>query len=281
MLAEHANPDGADARPSPLRIRFATGFDVRTIDRALQRLMAEKLILKDGRHYSGTQRWRLALDRKRPETFWDDLVAEDEKARKVESDARQRRRVKEKARLSGTQNAGHIEADVSMAEPVRDANSRTPGFSVPDAGTQNAGRRDVKSGSRDATPSEPPEPPGNHPKNPPGTIPGGTLPPDPLRPPSPSAPGHEQKNSLSEPLTPAQDQEGESLPHASTREAGPDLRLVPGTDQSPPGPKQRGIFPAAVPTPGHRRTRAEEAIAEAAARRAAAVAAHQARKGTA
>lgn len=246
VLAEHADPAGRDVRPAPLRIRFATGFDVRTIDRALKRLDAAGLIEKDGRHYSGTQRWRLAMNEVRPASMWDDLVAEDEKARQVESDARQNRRRKEKARLSGAQSAGHIEIRGSMAGPVRDAECRTPGSSAPDAWPQSAGRRDFKPGSRDAAPPEPPEPSLNHPLNHPGTTPGGTLPPDPLRPPSPSAPGNEQGSSPSQPLTQTQDQQGESLP----RNAG--SATPPATPSKPSTPRCRSD-PACGPRSGRDR----------------------------
>lgn len=47
---------------------------------------------------------------------------------------------------------------------------------------------------------------------------GGAPPPDPRRPPSASLRGTDQQNSLTDPLTPAQDQQSESLPHASARD---------------------------------------------------------------
>jgi len=49
---------------------------------------------------------------------------------------------------------------------------------------------------------------------------GGAPPPDPRRPTSPAAPWTSELNSPNGPLTPAQDRQGESLPHASAR--GPD-----------------------------------------------------------
>lgn len=50
---------------------------------------------------------------------------------------------------------------------------------------------------------------------------GGAPPPDPRRRPPPPASAFESRQSLAEPLTPAQDQQGESLPHASARATGP------------------------------------------------------------
>lgn len=53
---------------------------------------------------------------------------------------------------------------------------------------------------------------------------GGAPPPDPRRRPPPPASANEPQRSLTEPLTPAQDQQGESLPHASPRGHGPPSR---------------------------------------------------------
>lgn len=52
---------------------------------------------------------------------------------------------------------------------------------------------------------------------------GGAPPPDPRRPQSPSAPGTDEQKSPTGPPTPAQDQQGESLPHASARGRPPPL----------------------------------------------------------
>jgi hypothetical protein len=53
---------------------------------------------------------------------------------------------------------------------------------------------------------------------------GGAPPPDPRRPQAPSAPGNDEQKSPAGPLTPAQDQQGESLPR--TRAHGPPRRPV-------------------------------------------------------
>lgn len=145
VLAEHAHPDGTNARPSVLRIRYRTGYDERTIQRALQRLHRAGLIALDGR-VNGVNRWKLAMSISRPESDWATLETEHEQAKVADSKRRQADRKRHAAAaLSGTQNPG-------QADDVRDAESRRPARKVPASGTQNP---DV----RDATP---PEPPMNH-----------------------------------------------------------------------------------------------------------------------
>ncbi|MEV4053004.1 helix-turn-helix domain-containing protein [Amycolatopsis sp. NPDC049688] len=162
VLADHADADGTNSYPSPLRVRWATGLDERTVTRAIARLQAAGLIVYDGVSRYGTKRWALALNRRRGDTFEHHLEAA-EQVRRVESERRQARRDRAAIEaVSGTQSPGQPTA-------VRDAESRRPGVSVPASGTQDP---DV----RDAAPPEPPvEPSENH------QDPGGTLPPDPLR----------------------------------------------------------------------------------------------------
>src|SRR3954462_4995464 len=75
VLAEHANEAGRNAHPSGLRIRFATGLDDRTIERALLRLQASALIAMSGRARTGTRKWNLDLAAVRAEDEWDQMVA--------------------------------------------------------------------------------------------------------------------------------------------------------------------------------------------------------------
>jgi hypothetical protein len=92
---------------------------------------------------------------------------------------------------------------------------------------------------------------------------GGAPPPDPRRRPPASPSASDSDRSLSEPLTPAQDQEGESLPRTRTREADTaELRLV--TNPRPdPGPEP--LIPPHTPA----------AVADAMRRMAAARHAHR------
>src|SRR5258708_5384665 len=91
VLAEHADEYGTNAYPSPLRIRFATGLDERTIQRALIRLEQGELIVRDGVSQFGTTRWKLAMSQCRPESEWAALQAEADEVRRLESAARRAR----------------------------------------------------------------------------------------------------------------------------------------------------------------------------------------------
>lgn len=219
VLASHANELGRNSHPSVLRISYATGFDPRTVERALIRLQAGKLIEPCGRVITGARRWTLPLHTVRPESEWDEMVAASEVEKEMESERRKARRHRSSSGESGGPEAN-----------VRDAESRTPGLSVRTSGTQSADIRDAESGIRDAAPPEPPEPPKNRPGNRPSTTTGGAPPPDPWRPHSPSARGTDESNSLTDAPTPAQDQQGESLPHANARGPCPGENLAAVVD---------------------------------------------------
>lgn len=169
VLAEHANEYGTNSHPSPPRIRFATGLDERTIQRALGRLEAAGLIAKDGVVYTGTIRWKLDMSKVRPESEWAVMAAEAEEKKRTEA-----------ARVKAFRDR---QSSVHREDGTDSASVRTDSLTV---------RTDAESVCTDAAPPEPPEPPKNHQ----GTIPGGTLPPDPLRTATPTGPRAEQTNSL-------------------------------------------------------------------------------------
>jgi hypothetical protein len=235
VLAEHADPAGKESRPSVLRIRYATGLDERTIQRAMGRLEEAKLISRDGTTRDGVVRWTLAMERERPEDEWTAMVADADRVREVESQRRRERRQRKKsADVSGILRPGHGAVDNQPVSPVdndgdsgvRDAESRM-------SGTQSTGVRDAE--SRMSGTQCPP----NHPEEPPttttqGTTPGGTLPPDPLRPPAPEAPGTESKNSTSD----QQDQPPPQPETASYDRAREDRR--PASAEPAPSPNGRG-----------------------------------------
>jgi hypothetical protein len=257
VLGEHANEQGRNAHPSVLRIRYATGLDDRTIERALLRLERGSLIEASGRTYSGTRRWTLAMHLVRSSGIWDEMVADAEAVKQLESARRKDRRNRSTSISSGD---------------VRDSASRRPGVSVPMSGTQSADIRDAESGIRDAEPPEPPEPPKNHPVNHPGTVHGGTLPPNPLRLPPAAPSGTDQANSISEPVTPPQALQGDSLPRTrADQKDAPELRLIEGSTV-PDTTAPQSMFPIGLPS---RRDRVHEAIAAASARREAARRAHR------
>ncbi|MYR93062.1 MULTISPECIES: helix-turn-helix domain-containing protein [unclassified Streptomyces] len=93
VLAEHARPDGSSSHPSHLRIQYRTGYDERTIQRALRRLETGGLIKSDG-SVNGRRRWRLQLHLRRPAFDWAELEAEAEDAKKQAAERQRRSRSK-------------------------------------------------------------------------------------------------------------------------------------------------------------------------------------------
>lgn len=88
-LAEFAKSDGTDARPSVERLEHRTGYDRRTVQRALRRLEAAELIVAYGQ-VNGCTRYRLAVEKERPQSDWDEI--EIRAAASKASDAERQRR---------------------------------------------------------------------------------------------------------------------------------------------------------------------------------------------
>ncbi|MEV1079916.1 helix-turn-helix domain-containing protein [Streptomyces sp. NPDC050211] len=93
VLAEHARPDGSNSHPSVLRIQYRTGYDERTVQRALRRLESGGLIKQQG-SVQGRKKWRLQVQLKRPEFDWAELEAEAEEAKKQAAERQRRARAK-------------------------------------------------------------------------------------------------------------------------------------------------------------------------------------------
>ncbi|WP_216588549.1 helix-turn-helix domain-containing protein [Streptomyces brasiliscabiei] len=93
VLAEHARPDGSNAHPSILRIQYRTGYDERTVQRALRRLDAGGLIKKQGT-VQGRTKWKLQLHLRRPEFDWAELEAEAEDGKRQAAERQRRARAK-------------------------------------------------------------------------------------------------------------------------------------------------------------------------------------------
>lgn len=227
VLAEHAGEDGKGARPSVLRIRFASGYNDRTVQRAIARLESNGLIIRTGTWEDGVAVWSLAMHLERPETVWTDLCADVDNLRITETAARTNRRIRSRtASLSGTQNPGHSDEQISDESPrseapevpvsdlVRDAESTCPGRRIPDV--------------RDATPPEPPT------KNHPLTTPGGTLPPDPLGHEPPTESRHDQTQSSSAPQDQPSEVISNSRPHTH-KERAIGVARVPRPTRCPHG----------------------------------------------
>lgn len=93
VLAEHARSDGSNSHPSVLRIQYRTGYDERTVQRALRRLEAGGLIKQQG-SVQGRKKWRLQMHLVRPEFDWAELEAEAEEGRKQAAERQRRARQK-------------------------------------------------------------------------------------------------------------------------------------------------------------------------------------------
>ncbi|MFM9675813.1 helix-turn-helix domain-containing protein [Streptomyces brasiliscabiei] len=93
VLAEHARPDGSNSHPSVLRIQYRTGYDERTVQRALRRLEVGGLIKRQG-SVNGRTKWKLQMHLRRPEFDWAELEAEAEDAKKQAAERQRRARQK-------------------------------------------------------------------------------------------------------------------------------------------------------------------------------------------
>lgn len=92
-LAEHADKHGRNAHPSVTRLQYRTGYDRRTVQRALRRLEDAKLIGADGSVQDRT-RWRLSLHLVRPASDWDEIERAEEASRAAAAERQRRSRAK-------------------------------------------------------------------------------------------------------------------------------------------------------------------------------------------
>lgn len=97
VLAEHADKRGHNARPSVVKLRYRTGYERRTVQRALRRLEDAGLIRATGKHHDNTV-YALALHLSRPAADWSELLAEEER----DKDAAKERQRKARARRAAT-----------------------------------------------------------------------------------------------------------------------------------------------------------------------------------
>lgn len=118
-LAEHAHKDGSGAHPSVLRIQYRTGYDRRTVQRALRRNETGGLITATG-ETNGRTIWQLSLHLKRPASDWADLErAEDEERRAAaERKRRSRSRVTDSASVTVTHSDAVTERGVTHSPSV-------------------------------------------------------------------------------------------------------------------------------------------------------------------
>lgn len=162
-LAEHAHKDGTNAYPSVLRLRYRTGFDRRTVQRALRRLEEAGLITPDGSVH-GCTRWTLAMKAQRPASDWEALEADEEAERAAVAERVRRHRanrVTHSDAVTVTHSDSVTGSDVTDSESVRNA------FEVRDV-THSASVRNALSAARTSNepvvePVENPRPNGRRP----------------------------------------------------------------------------------------------------------------------
>jgi DNA-binding Lrp family transcriptional regulator len=123
-LAEHARKDGSNAHPSMLRIRYRTGYDKTTTERAMRRLEQAGLIKRDG-VVGGRTCWRLAVDLRRPASDWKELEAEEDALRTAAAERKRRSRAK---RVTGAKPV-----TVTGAESVTVTHSESVTGDIPDS----------------------------------------------------------------------------------------------------------------------------------------------------
>lgn len=130
VLAEHADKHGRNARPSVPKIQHRTGFERRTVQRALRRLEEAGLIKATGRHQDVTV-YALALHLQRPASDWTDLLEEEARDKEAAKERQRRARARRAAVTeSNTVTVTHSDDvtdggvtdsdDVSHAVEVRD-----------------------------------------------------------------------------------------------------------------------------------------------------------------
>lgn len=93
-LAEHAHKDGSNAYPTLRRIRYRTGYDRSTVQRALRRLEVGGLITATGMTEYGVTVYRLVLSMRRPASDMEELEAEETTFRAAAAERKRRSRSK-------------------------------------------------------------------------------------------------------------------------------------------------------------------------------------------
>ncbi|GGU52243.1 helix-turn-helix domain-containing protein [Streptomyces lavendofoliae] len=152
-LAEHADKTGKNAHPSITRLQYRTGYDRRTVQRALRRLEDARLISKDGAVQDRT-RWKLSLNLIRPASDWDEIERAEDASRAAAAERQRRSRAKRVTHsddVTVTDQNGVTDRDVTHSDSARHA------FEVRDVTHFNSARHAL---SAAVTTNQPPvEPP--------------------------------------------------------------------------------------------------------------------------
>lgn len=133
VLAECAEADGSEARPSLMTVQHRSGYDRRTVQRALRRLEDGGLIKAGGVKFGCTV-YRLAMHLVRPESDWAELEAEE--ARQKDADAERQRRSRAR-RVTHAESVTVTDAECVTGPDVTDADDVSHALSVPTSRTQN------------------------------------------------------------------------------------------------------------------------------------------------
>jgi DNA-binding transcriptional ArsR family regulator len=124
VLAEHAHKDGSNAYPTLRRLRYRTGYDRSTVQRALRRLTDAHLITATGVTEFGVTIYRLALSKRRPASDMEELEAEEAAFRAAAAERKRRSRAKtvtDSAPVTVTHSESVTDGDVTHSESVRHA----------------------------------------------------------------------------------------------------------------------------------------------------------------
>lgn len=129
-VAERADKNGRNAHPSIADIRYRTGHDRSTIQRALRRLEKAGLLVRDG-SVNGRNRWRLAMELCRPASDRDEIEADEEAQRDAVAARVRRHRAKHVTAsecVTETASESVTEPDVTHSTPVteRDVTASEP-----------------------------------------------------------------------------------------------------------------------------------------------------------
>lgn len=169
-LAWHADKHGTGVWPSIERLQLEARVGATAVRAALAALEKATLIVRDGHGPGGTVQWRLELATQRAVTIKDELAAATETRRAADRERQHKRR--------------HVTPPSDVTARSQPSSVTSLGGVTPENVTSLGGVMSHHL-AVDVTPPSGPEQSVNlHP-----TVTGGTLPPDPLRPIPPQAPG--------------------------------------------------------------------------------------------
>ncbi len=155
VLAEHADKHGRGARPSVMRLRYRTGYERRTIQRALRRLEEAGLIKATGRHGDVTV-YALALHVKRPDSDWTELLEEEEADKAAAKERQRRARARRAAAVTHSNAVTVTDLDDVTAQDVTHSNDERHALEERDVTHSESGRHALNAAVTVSEPSSQP-----------------------------------------------------------------------------------------------------------------------------